>query len=65
VVLAARNFFSSLRACRSLLFRRRFLGLFHVLIRRRPFYDQRISAEVPGDSLGDEWKGYVFRISGK
>jgi small subunit ribosomal protein S6e len=28
------------------------------------FYDKRISAEVPADSLGDEWKGYVFRISG-
>src|ERR1044072_6800185 len=31
---------------------------------RRAFYDKRISAEVPGDSLGDEYKGYVFRISG-
>jgi len=30
----------------------------------RAFYDKRISAEVPGDSLGDEYKGYVFRISG-
>ncbi|RIA87197.1 ribosomal protein S6e-domain-containing protein [Glomus cerebriforme] len=30
----------------------------------RVFYDKRISAEVPGDSLGDEYKGYVFRISG-
>jgi hypothetical protein len=30
----------------------------------RPFYDKRISAEVPGDSLGDDWKGYVLRISG-
>merc|ERR1712130_682760 len=30
----------------------------------RPFYDKRISAEVSADSLGDEWKGYVFRISG-
>merc|ERR1711970_1556362 len=24
----------------------------------------RMAAEVPGDSLGDEFKGYVFRISG-
>merc|ERR1712154_727114 len=24
----------------------------------------RMSTEVPADSLGDEWKGYVFRISG-
>lgn len=23
-----------------------------------------MGAEVPGDSLGDEWKGYVFRITG-
>eukprot|EP00999_Lentomonas_sp_LEN2_P000397 NODE_1398_length_876_cov_71.473965_g1352_i0.p1 GENE.NODE_1398_length_876_cov_71.473965_g1352_i0~~NODE_1398_length_876_cov_71.473965_g1352_i0.p1 ORF type:complete len:251 (-),score=60.68 NODE_1398_length_876_cov_71.473965_g1352_i0:12-764(-) len=28
------------------------------------FYDKRISAEVPGDSLGEEWKGYVMRITG-
>jgi len=32
--------------------------------RFRIFYDKRISQEVPGDSLGDEWKGYVFRITG-
>jgi len=30
----------------------------------RVFYDKRISTEVPGDSLGDEFKGYVFRITG-
>ncbi|KAJ2740597.1 40S ribosomal protein S6, partial [Coemansia sp. BCRC 34301] len=30
----------------------------------RIFYDKRISAEVPGDSVGDEFKGYVFRITG-
>mmetsp|Transcript_129904 Transcript_129904/g.315527 ORF Transcript_129904/g.315527 Transcript_129904/m.315527 type:complete len:236 (-) Transcript_129904:99-806(-) len=29
-----------------------------------PFFDKRMSSEVPGDSLGDEWKGYVFRIGG-
>jgi len=32
--------------------------------RLRAFYDKRMSTEVPGDSLGDEFKGYVFRISG-
>jgi len=32
--------------------------------RLRVFYEKRISQEVEGDSLGDEWKGYVFRISG-
>jgi len=30
----------------------------------RAFYDKRISDEVAGDVLGDEFKGYVFRISG-
>jgi len=29
-----------------------------------PFYEKRMASEVPGDSLGDEFKGYVFRISG-
>ena len=28
------------------------------------FYEKKISQEVPGDSLGDEFKGYIFRISG-
>jgi len=32
--------------------------------RYRVFMDKRMSQEVPGDSLGDEWKGYVFRITG-
>merc|ERR1711869_162869 len=30
----------------------------------RNFFDKRISAEVEGDVLGDEFKGYIFRISG-
>merc|ERR1719253_2471868 len=30
----------------------------------RHFYDKRISHEVEGDCLGDDFKGYVFRISG-
>jgi small subunit ribosomal protein S6e len=30
----------------------------------RYFYDKRISQEVEGDILGDEYKGYVFKISG-
>ncbi|KAG6855683.1 hypothetical protein H0H87_012141 [Tephrocybe sp. NHM501043] len=29
----------------------------------RIFYDKKIAQEVPGDSLGDEWKGYIFRIT--
>eukprot|EP01147_Barroeca_monosierra_P005060 gene5060-6971_t len=32
--------------------------------RLRPFYEKRIAAEVPADHLGDDWKGYVLRITG-
>lgn len=32
--------------------------------RYRVFYDKKMAQEVPGDSLGDEFKGYIFRISG-
>lgn len=30
----------------------------------RPFMDKHIGEEVEGSSLGDEYKGYVFKISG-
>jgi len=30
----------------------------------RIFYDKRISQEVEADGLGDEYKGYVFKIAG-
>lgn len=30
----------------------------------RPFFDKRMGAEVAGDSIGDEWKGYIFKITG-
>ncbi|KAI4388721.1 hypothetical protein MLD38_001026 [Melastoma candidum] len=30
----------------------------------RAFFDKRISQEVSGDALGDEFKGYVFKIMG-
>jgi len=30
----------------------------------RMFYDKRISHEVTGDAIGDEFAGFVFRISG-
>lgn len=30
----------------------------------RPFYEKRMAQEVEADSLGDEWKGYVMRITG-
>ncbi|GFY87405.1 ribosomal protein S6 [Actinidia rufa] len=29
-----------------------------------PFFDKRISQEVSGDALGEEFKGYVFKIMG-
>merc|ERR1712007_340608 len=29
-----------------------------------PFFDKRIAQEISGDSLGDEFKGYRFKISG-
>lgn len=32
--------------------------------RVRVFYDKRISQEVKGDTIGDEFKGYVFKIAG-
>jgi len=30
----------------------------------RVLYDKRMSQEVAGDALGDEFKGYIFRITG-
>jgi ribosomal protein S6E (S10) len=33
-------------------------------LKLRAFYEKRISQEVEGDVLGDEFKGFVFRISG-
>ena len=30
----------------------------------RAFYDKRISAEIDGAALGDEFSGYVFKILG-
>ncbi|KAJ2512377.1 40S ribosomal protein S6 [Coemansia sp. RSA 2049] len=33
-------------------------------LKLRSLYDKQISNEVLGDPLGDEFKGYVFRISG-
>jgi hypothetical protein len=28
------------------------------------FYEKRMAQEVQGDSLGDEFKGYIFKITG-
>ncbi|KAI5280928.1 40S ribosomal protein S6, partial [Ascosphaera aggregata] len=30
----------------------------------RPFMEKRMGTEVPADSLGDEFKGYIFKITG-
>eukprot|EP00056_Hartaetosiga_gracilis_P016180 m.4172 g.4172 ORF g.4172 m.4172 type:complete len:239 (+) comp3833_c0_seq1:68-784(+) len=30
----------------------------------RPFFEKRMAAEVSAECLGDEWKGYVLRITG-
>jgi len=32
--------------------------------RTRIFLDKRMGQEVPGDTVGDEFKGYVFKITG-
>jgi len=29
-----------------------------------PFFEKRMGSEVPGDSLGEEFKGYIFKITG-
>merc|ERR1712166_1683512 len=29
-----------------------------------PFFDKRMASEISGDTLGDEFKGFIFRISG-
>jgi small subunit ribosomal protein S6e len=33
-------------------------------LKLRTFYDKRISQEVEGDALGDQFKGYIFKITG-
>jgi small subunit ribosomal protein S6e len=30
----------------------------------RPFFDRRMGQEIEGDVLGDDYKGYVFRLTG-
>ena len=30
----------------------------------RPFYEKRMAQEVEADSLGEEWKGYILRLTG-
>ncbi|KAG5054608.1 hypothetical protein JHK85_007118 [Glycine max] len=41
-----------------------FDAILYVLLMLRAFWDKRISQEVSGDALGEEFKGYVFKITG-
>ena len=41
-----------------------FFMKFFLLIQVRPFYEKRMGQEVDAATLGDEWAGYVFRITG-
>lgn len=36
----------------------------HVVLCSRIFFDKQMSHEVEADALGDEFKGYVFKIAG-
>lgn len=38
--------------------------LINLLPTSRIFFDKKISQEVEADVIGDEWKGYIFRITG-
>ena len=33
-------------------------------VARRSIYDKRLAAEIEGEDIGDEFKGYVFKIAG-
>lgn len=33
-------------------------------IKMMPFIEKRMGAELPADMLGDEWKGYVLKLTG-
>ncbi len=30
----------------------------------RPFYDRRMGQEIDGEVMGEQFKGYIFRITG-
>ena len=38
--------------------------LYYITLYSRALYDKRVSNEVEGELLGDEFKGYIFKISG-
>lgn len=33
-------------------------------LRSRPFYDRRMGQEIEGEVMGDDYKGYIFKITG-
>src|ERR1700712_990430 len=35
-----------------------------MILSSRHFYDKRMGQEVDGEVLGDEYKGYIFKITG-
>ena len=34
------------------------------LVFSRPFFDRRMGQEIDGEVLGEEFKGYIFKITG-
>ena len=41
-----------------------FFTICRLSTRSRALYDKRISAEIAGEALGEEYKGYIFKIMG-
>ena len=41
----------------------RFIKSWHSLC-SRPFYDRRMGQEIDGEVMGEQFKGYIFRITG-
>jgi small subunit ribosomal protein S6e len=37
---------------------------FHLIFHSRHFYDKRMGQDIDGENLGEEYKGYIFRITG-
>ena len=37
---------------------------FNFIVYSRHFFDKRMGQEVDGEVLGEEYKGYIFKISG-
>jgi len=40
------------------------LKYFRLIIKSSIFFDKRMGTEVEVDSLGDDYKGYVWKITG-